>query len=236
MNTLRVAHVACVCQRPISSHRTSYLDAPPPAGIADARRVSAASRKSRMEARMNARRTARPRATVAGGYTLISGTALLAVWWAYKQQSIRLADLRAWFACCELAAQRRASDANAKFCPGPRHLARLTSTSESAARGAIRRLIASGLLSDAESGIAIPDQIGAHSFAGRERFHHVCSQAPHHARRAPMPRRMLRVLARSARPVLIATVLGHVLRCLFFYGGKTCLCVLGERADESLRA
>ena len=35
-----------------------------------------------------------------------------------------------------------------------------------------------------------------------------------------MPRRTLRLLAGGARPALIATILGHLLRCLYLKGGK----------------
>ena len=173
-----------------------------------------------MESKRNARRTSPSSATVAGGYTLITGTALLAAWWAYKRQLIRLADLRAWFACCELVAQRRASDAKSKFRPGPWHIARLTGGSESAARAAIRRLRASGILAESEAGFAIPDEIVAPLLMGNDRFHYALGQVSHHARRVPIPRRMLRMLSRSTRPVFIATVTAHLVRCLFLRSGR----------------
>ena len=36
----------------------------------------------------------------------------------------------------------------------------------------------------------------------------------------PVPRRILRLLAGGARPALIATILGHLLRCLYLKSGK----------------
>lgn len=130
----------------------------------------------------------------------------MAAWWAYKRRLVQLSDLRAWFACCELVAQRRASDAELKFRPGPQHLARLTGSTETAARAAIRRLMAADVLTDTGDGFAIPDQFVAHWLAGDAQLQHVYGQFRLHARRVPFTRRMLRVLARSSRPVFIATV------------------------------
>ena len=160
------------------------------------------------------------RSTVAGGYTLVSGTTLLAAWWAYRARTIRLADLRCWFACCELAAQRRASGAKSRFRPGAWHLAQLTATHESAAVAALRRLAASGLIHMDDNGISIPDGTSAPLLDGDDRLQRSLVRVSRHARRVPVPRRVLRLLATSTRPVFIATVLGHLLRCLFSRGGR----------------
>ncbi|MFN0137339.1 MAG: hypothetical protein ACKVS9_14645 [Phycisphaerae bacterium] len=71
-----------------------------------------------------------------------------------------------------------------------------------------------------DSGFAIPDEIVAQLLMGNERFHHALSQVPHHTRRVPVPRRMLRMLARSTRPVFVATVIALFLRCLFLRSGR----------------
>jgi hypothetical protein len=41
-----------------------------------------------------------------------------------------------------------------------------------------------------------------------------------HRRRIPVPRRTLRWLTRATRPVLVATVLGHLFRCVYSKGGS----------------
>lgn len=173
-----------------------------------------------MKSERNSTQTAPLRARVAGGYTLITGTALMAAWWAYKRRSIRLADLRAWFACCELVAQRRASETKSGFCPRASHVACLTSVDLPATAASLRRLAAAGLLTVGENGLSIPDEFAVELSLPNDCSQRALAQVRHHARRVPVPRRMLRVLAASTRPVFIATVLGHMLRCLFSRGGK----------------
>lgn len=155
---------------------------------------------------------------IAGGYTLITGTALIAAWCAYKQRSIRLADLRAWFACCELAAQRRASGPDTHFRPGEKHVAALTACGERAAGESMHRLRACGLLESDGSEMSIPASTPS-TIASEHRFQQALAQLSHHRRRVPVPRRMLRLLARSGRPVMTATVIAHLLRCMFIRDG-----------------
>lgn len=154
--------------------------------------------------------------TVAGGFVLITGTALLAAWWAYKKQMIRLRDLRVWFACCELIAQRRASGAGSRFRPGPWHVSRLTGTGEAAAQATIRRLVSAGILASDDRGFSFPDSLDVSFLTGDSQIRLAVHRVSHPARRVPVPRRMLRRLARSTRPVFIATAIGHLLRCLYY--------------------
>lgn len=173
-----------------------------------------------MKSERNSTQTAPLRARVAGGYTLITGTALMAAWWAYKRRSIRLADLRAWFACCELVAQRRASGTESGFRPAESHVACITAVDLPATAASVRRLAAAGLLTGGEKGLSIPDEFAVEVSLPSDLSQRELTQVRHHARRVPVPRRMLRVLATSTRPVFIATVLGHLLRCLFSRSGK----------------
>lgn len=144
----------------------------------------------------------------------------MAAWWAYKRRSIRLADLRAWFACCELVAQRRASGTKSGFRPAESHVACMTAVNLPATAASLRRLAAASLLTVGQDGLSIPDEIAVELSLPSDCSQRALAQVRHHARRVPVPRRMLRVLATSTRPVFIATVLGHLLRCLFSRGGK----------------
>lgn len=172
-----------------------------------------------MESKRNSRGTRLLSATVAGGYTLITGTALLAAWWAYKQRTIQLADLRAWFACCELTAQRRAS--GAKFRPGSGHVSCLVGAyDDRTVRSSLRRLVAVGLLGWSPTGFTIPTAHSLSNAAPDSRLQHKLEQVEYHWRRVPVPRRILLLLARATRPVLIATLLGHLLRCMFAKNGR----------------
>jgi hypothetical protein len=60
------------------------------------------------------------------------------------------------------------------------------------------------------------------------------AQITNHNRRVPVPRRLLRFLATGCTCVLLATVLGHLFRCLYYRDGQCCpegLCKASWIAD-----
>jgi len=137
--------------------------------------------------------------------------ALIASWRAYKASIITWHDLRVWFACFELVARRCGLRSNR--CPryGSKEILRLVGgRSESRVKRSLRRLENAGLL---RRGIATMELTVPTSFdpsveiAVSDRMLH---------RRVPVPRRMIRHMARSARPVMTATILGHLFRCLHY--------------------
>ena len=65
----------------------------------------------------------------------------------------------------------------------------------------------------------IPMHAGARSPARPRRLPRFLDRIPNHARRVPVPRRILRLLAGGCRPAMIATILGHLFRCLYVKGG-----------------
>jgi len=152
-----------------------------------------------------------------GGYCLISVMQLCMVWWAYKRRLIRWVDLRTWFACWELVARRCTLQADE---------ARRYELSEfeklvggrgggSVRRASLRRLERAGLLSWSESAIEFaisPDRMPG-DLAG---FWRMFESVGNNRRRVPVPRRTVRELAGGFAPVVAATVLGHLLRCLYF--------------------
>jgi hypothetical protein len=154
-----------------------------------------------------------------GGYQLIPAVHLALAWWAYQENLIRLADLRVYFACWEMRARRcrRPSLLPRRF--GLGELARLTGLSPGRLMAAIRRLEAARLLRWSEAAIRFP--AAAEAMAGLEGdgFRRFFDRLPNHDRRVPVPRRILRLLAQGCRPALIATILGHLLRCLYMKGG-----------------
>ena len=89
---------------------------------------------------------------------------------------------------------------------GLAELAKLLGVSEKRAKASVGRLVAAGLLEWSGSAIGFPDLpgegIGLEDSIGRGRGS------------VAIPRRMLRLPAGAARPALIATALGIVLRCL----------------------
>jgi hypothetical protein len=155
-----------------------------------------------------------------GGYLLIPAVRLALTWWAYREKLIRLVDLRVWFAACEMVARRCA-------CPGPLprrfgfdELQRLTGLSARRLRESLRRLGAARLLGWSESAITFPASPDIVPLRDRSGFEQFLDRIPNHRRLVPVPRRILRLLAGGARPALIATILGHLIRCLYLKGGQ----------------
>jgi hypothetical protein len=163
--------------------------------------------------------TAPPRKP-AGGYQLIPVVHLAMAWWCYRAKLIRLADLRVWFAAWEMRARRcrRPSPLPRRF--GLAELRGLTGLSPRRLGESLRRLRAAGLLAWSESTIGFPASTEAVPLPDRAAFDRFLDRLPNHRRRVPVPRRILRLLAGGARPALIATILGHLFRCLYVKGGK----------------
>src|SRR4051794_18175262 len=155
-----------------------------------------------------------------GGYQLIPAACLALAWWCYREKLIRLADLRVWFAAYEMQARRCRRPG-----PLPRRFAidelrGLTGLSLRRLGESLRRLASAGLLAWSESAIAFPASPQDVPLPDRAAFGRFLDRIPNHRRRLPVPRRILRLLAGGARPALIATVLGHLLRCLYLKQGK----------------
>lgn len=162
----------------------------------------------------------------AGGYVLVPADHLLRAWLAHREEAISLFDLRVWLACHELVARRCRMDRNLTACYrfdelrpllGGGTLPRL--------RAAVRALEKAGLL--AWEG----DKIGFVSVAGEDEPLDAMREAVQNWRRkVPVPRRVIRLLAGCGRKVMIATVLGHLLRCVYWRDGR---CISGGRCKSS---
>lgn len=154
---------------------------------------------------------------VAGGFTFVSATGLLACWWSYKQGLLEFRDVRVWLACHELAARRACMEKGR----APRftidELSRLVGgVGGEHVRASLRRLQNAQLLRWSESAIRFVsalDSLPTYAQAFIE-------SVQNHRRKIPFPRRLLRFLGSSRKPVLLATALGHVLRCLYYRRGK----------------
>jgi hypothetical protein len=155
-----------------------------------------------------------------GGYQLIPAVQLALVWWCYREKLIRLVDLRVWFAAWEMRARRcrRPAPLPGRF--GLEELERLTGLSARRLADALRRLEAARLLGWSESAVEFPALPATIPLPDRAAFARFLNRIPNYGRRVPVPRRTLRLLAGGARPVLIATILGHLVRCLYLRQGK----------------
>jgi hypothetical protein len=146
------------------------------------------------------------RSSIAGGFVLVSVASLMACWRACRSAPLGIGDFRAWLAAHELKARRckLGDDRTAAFTFA--ELAKLQGVSEKRARASVHRLVDAGLLEWGEGAIGFPtpglEEPGLADSIGRGRGS------------LAIPRRMLRLLAGGARPALIATALGLLLRCL----------------------
>lgn len=178
-----------------------------------------------------------------GGYVLISVMSLVTVWWAFRTKLIRFIDLRVWFAAhlavaarCRLAAGQTPSYSVSE-------LARRTKANEKRVRSSLRRLEAKGLLSWSSSAITFsksPDALPVSDLSG---FWKMLELIPNRKRLVPVPRSILGLLAADGSSTLVATVLGHLLRCLYYWPDEGCrshgTCKaswIAEAFDVSLRA
>jgi hypothetical protein len=155
-----------------------------------------------------------------GGYQLIPAVHLALAWWAYHEDLIRLADLRVWFAAWEMRARRCRVPSPLPRRYGLGELAKLTGLAPRRLKAALRRLEAARLLCWSEEAVAFPLAAEALSGFDGDGFRRFFDRLPNHDRRVPVPRRILRLLAGGCRPALIATILGHLFRCLYVKGGK----------------
>jgi hypothetical protein len=158
-----------------------------------------------------------------GGFLFITALQLCLVWWAYRDHHIQLRDVRTWFGTWEVQARR------CLMTPGQRahytvdELGRLLSqpVGPVQVRASLRRLEAVGLLHWSSAEVTFPRTIDALTVSPSPRLTSMLEAiaAPH--RRIPVPRRLVRFLAGARRRCLIATILGHLVRCLYYTHG-TC--------------
>lgn len=164
-----------------------------------------------------------PKARIEGGYEPITVTQLIMAWWAYQSRLIQKLDLRVWFACWELEIRRRLSDG--RYRPSLAELKRLVGASSAKGQGglggSIRRLRALGLLrSCSKDGISFaesPDELRHEDLSG---LWAMLNEVSGPGRRVPVPRRIIRRLAGGLSKARTATVIAHLIRCLFYRKGQ----------------
>jgi hypothetical protein len=152
-----------------------------------------------------------------GGFVFVSATGLLTTWWAYKQGMIQFRDVRAWLACHELVAQRCGLEKGRTPRYRVEELGRIVGGGRGEhLRASVRRLERAELLTWSESSVR-PLRTRVENAPDADDF---VTQVTNHRRLIPVPRRLLRSLAADSRPVLVATALGHLLRCMYYRRGQ----------------
>jgi hypothetical protein len=145
--------------------------------------------------------------SIAGGFVLVSVATLMTAWRACQARPLGIGDFRAWLACHELEARRGVRGEGRSPSYGVAELAKLLGVTKKRARASVNRLVVAGLIQWFDSAIGFLDPRveraeGLDDTIGRGRGN------------LAIPRRMLRFLVDGARPAIIATVLGILLRCL----------------------
>jgi hypothetical protein len=124
-----------------------------------------------------------------------------------------------WFAAWEQRARRGCRPRVLPCRFGLGELARLTGLAERQVKASLKRLAAAKLLAWSDTAVEFPVWTASVPLAEREAFREFLGRIANHRRKVPVPRRILRLLAGGVRPALIATILGHVLRCLYLKQG-----------------
>lgn len=154
-----------------------------------------------------------------GGFVFVPARSLLSAWWAYRHGHIGMRDLRVWFACWELRARRceLKSPRVGRFTAA--EAAGVAGVGEGVARSSVRALERAELLRFGETKVAMGGLAWLPPDPEREDFEGMLELVTNRRRKVPVPRRTIRLLANSRRPVFIATVLGQLLRCMYYRKG-----------------
>jgi len=165
-----------------------------------------------------------------GGFRFVTTTQIAMAWAALVNKQIRYRAFRVYWACHELVERRRAYENGCKRArekPAGKQkftlqeLHRLVGGVGGAhLRADLRVLEHVGLLRWSESNIWFaegPDELRdpAPALSMLARIGSRC-------RRVPIPRQTIRFIAGGARRVAVSTMLGHLIRCVFYKGNNRC--------------
>lgn len=152
-----------------------------------------------------------------GGFQFISVKQLCMIWWAYRIKLICLQDLRVWVAAQEIVARRCQLRSGQKPAYTHEELQDLVGKSVNIRRS-LQRLHLTRLLIWGSESIQFAD----HPPSDRDfsAFDAMLAQVKNHERPVPVPRRLLRFIAKGCGSVVTATILGHLLRCLYYRQGR----------------
>jgi hypothetical protein len=162
-----------------------------------------------------------PKRKPAGGFNLISITQLMMAWCAFREGHMGLKELRVYFALIEMKARRCRLDDGQTPEFAIEELRKLVGgAGGETLRESLRRLNRVGLVRNlSKETIELATDLDELTFDTTP-VREALDKIPHHERLVPVPRRVIRLIAGGARRTLIATTLGHMIRCLFYRGGK----------------
>lgn len=149
-----------------------------------------------------------------GGFVFIPASMLIATWWVYKRRFIEFKDVRVWLACQELLATRCSLKPGRVPAFRPEELVTLTRLKR--VGSSVARLERAGLVTWSEARIAFPKGAQVLTLGDTAALMAAVQSVENHRRKVPVPRRLLTFLARATRPAVVATALGHLLRCMYY--------------------
>lgn len=151
-----------------------------------------------------------------GGFVFISVRQLCRAWVAYQQRLIGIVDLWVWFAAHELVARRCHVKPGQVVYYRTEELADLVSGTHSMA-SSLRTLARANLLHWHANKLTFPDDRSIqHDSAAVQAM---LEQITNRQRLIPVPRRLIRYIAGGCHRVMVATIVGHLLRCLYYRDG-----------------
>src|SRR5512135_2113579 len=153
-----------------------------------------------------------------GGFAFFSVMQLVMAWTAFREGQIGLKDLRVYFALAEMKSRRCGcgDDEPPEFTPLE---VRKLVGGVGGEREAVNKLLAVGLLREvSKSTIEFATDPGELRFVP-ETLDATLDLIRNNQRPVPVPRRIIRLIAGGARRTLIATILGHLIRCLYYKRG-----------------
>ncbi len=157
-----------------------------------------------------------------GGFIFLSVPQLLLPWWAHQQRLINWFAVRVWFAAHEVQARRCQVSQGVTPTYTPREVARLVGDATNprihrAVTQALEQLAAIGLLQFSETAIRFASRIEELStIEDTTSYMPMLAQIKNNRRRVPVPRRTIRFMAAGAKRSVVGTMLGHLLRCLYY--------------------
>lgn len=151
-----------------------------------------------------------------GGFVFISVRQLCRAWVAYQQRLIRIVDLWVWFAAHELVARRCQVKPGQVAYYRTEELTDLVSGTHSMA-SSLRTLARANLLHWHANKLTFPDDRSIHQDSTAVQA--MLEQITNRHRLIPVPRRLIRYIAGGCHRVMVATLVGHLLRCLYYRDG-----------------
>lgn len=160
--------------------------------------------------------TPTPMRQIAGRHIAIPVAELCAVWTAVAEHRLELLDVRVWVALREMSERRRCLSHERKPRYSLRELHGLVGGVGGASiRRSLRRLERFGLLCARRSQVTFIPSVGELRGIDQSAVERMRDALPKR-RTFPLPRRLGRFLAAGVKRSVAATVLGELLRCLYF--------------------